>query len=64
MPDEVDEGTVEALHKGMEAYMMKLMEDANLLAIHTRRITIQTRDIQLACHIRGEVNWDVKNYSL
>ena len=28
-------GTVEALHKGMEAYMMKLMEDANLLTIHT-----------------------------
>ena len=27
-------GAVEALHEGTEAYMMELMEDANLLAIH------------------------------
>ena len=57
-------GVVEALHEGMEAYMTELMEDANLLAIHTRRITVQPRDIQLARCIRGEVNWDVRDYSL
>ena len=27
-------GAVEALHKGTETYMMELIEDANLLAIH------------------------------
>ena len=64
MPDEVDEGALEMLHEGMEVYMMELMEDANLLAIHARRIIVQPRDIQLARHIRGEVNWDVRDYSL
>ena len=57
-------GAVEVLHEGMVAYMMELMEDANLLVIHARRITVQPRDIQLACRIRGQVNWDVMDYSL
>ena len=52
MPNEVDKGAVEVLHKGTKAYMTELMEDANLLAIHTRRITVQPQDIQLACCIR------------
>ena len=47
-------GAVEVLYEGTEAYIMELMEDANLLAIHTRRITVQPPDIQFACHIRGE----------
>ena len=34
-------GAIEALHEGTEAYMVSLMEDANLLAIHARRITVQ-----------------------
>ena len=57
-------GAVEALHEGTEVYMTELMEDANLLAIHARRITVQPQDIQLANCIRGEVNWDVRDYSL
>ena len=57
-------GAVEALHEGTEAYMTELMKDANLLAIHARRITVQPRDKQLAHRIRGEVNWDVRDYSL
>ena len=44
-------GAVEALHAGTEAYMTGLMEDANLLAIHAHRYTVQPRDIQLARHI-------------
>ena len=39
---------LECLHEGAEAYMVSLLEDANLLAIHARRITVQPRDIQLA----------------
>ena len=49
-------GAIKALHKGMEAYMTGLMEDANLLAIHTNRYTVQPRDIQLARRIRGRGN--------
>ena len=39
---------LECLHEGAEAYMVSLLEDANLLAIHARWITLQPRDIQLA----------------
>ena len=56
-------GAIEALHEGCEAYMVGLMEDANLLAIHARRITLQPRDIQLARRIRGESLWDYKDYT-
>ena len=55
-------GAVEALHEGTEVYMMELLEDANLLAIHAYRITVQPRDIQLARCIRGEPNWDTRDY--
>ena len=47
-------GALEALHEAAENYMVSLIEDANLLAIHARRITVQPRDIQLAHRIRGE----------
>ena len=50
-------GALEALHEAAENYMVSLMEDANLLAIHARRVTLQPRDIQLACRIWGEPNW-------
>ena len=56
-------GAVEALHKGTEAYMTSLMEDANLFAIHAKWYTVQPRDIQLARRIRGEVNWDQTDYT-
>ena len=39
--------------QGTEAYMTGLMEDANLLAIHAKRYTVQPRDIQLARRIGG-----------
>ena len=48
---------LECLHEGAEAYMVSSLEDANLLVIHARRITLQPRDIQLAQRIRGEPNW-------
>ena len=53
---------VKALHKGTEAYMVSLLEDANLLAIHARQITLQPRDIQLARRIRGEIDWMETGY--
>ena len=42
------------LQEAVEAYLVRLFDDANLCAIHTRRVTIMPRDIQLARRIRGE----------
>ena len=47
------QGAIEAIHEGAELYMISLLEDANLLAIHARRITVQPQDIQLARRIGG-----------
>lgn len=43
-----------ALQEATEAYIVSIMEDANLCAIHAKRITIMRKDIQLARRIRGE----------
>lgn len=45
---------LEALHEAAEAFLINLFEDANLCAIHARRVTIMPRDITLARRIRGE----------
>ena len=42
------------LQEVMEAYLVRLFDDANLCAIHARRVTIMPKDIQLARRIRGE----------
>ncbi|KAG0377038.1 MAG: histone-fold-containing protein [Linnemannia gamsii] len=42
-----------ALQEATEAFMVHLFEDANLCAIHAKRVTIMQRDIQLARRIRG-----------
>ena len=47
--------TITALQKASEAYVVRLFEDANLCAIHAKRVTIMPRDIQPACHICGEI---------
>ena len=46
-----------ALQEAAEAYVVGLFEDANLCAIHAKRITLMTKDIQLARRIRGEKAW-------
>ena len=47
-------GAILALQEAAEAYLVGLFEDANLCAIHAKRITIMPKDIQLARRIRGE----------
>lgn len=37
-----------------ETYLVKLFEDANLQAIHAGRVSVKTKDIQIARRIRGE----------
>lgn len=43
-----------ALQEATEAYLVGLFEDTNLAAIHTKRVTIQPKDIQLARRLRAE----------
>lgn len=43
-----------ALQEATEAYLVGLFEDTNLCAIHARRVTIMSKDMQLARRIRGE----------
>ncbi|XP_010926333.1 histone H3.3a-like [Elaeis guineensis] len=43
-----------ALQEAAEAFLVGLFEDANLCAIHAKRVTIMSKDIQLARRIRGE----------
>ena len=42
------------LQEAAEAYVVGLMEDSSLCAIHMKRLTIMPKDIQLACHLWGE----------
>lgn len=44
---------LEALQAAAEAYLVGLFEDANLCAIHGKRVTVMVKDIQLARRIRG-----------
>lgn len=43
-----------ALQEASEAYLVGLFEDANMCAIHAKRVTIMKKDIRLARRIRGE----------
>ena len=43
-----------ALQEAGEAFLVGLMEQANMCAIHAKRVTIMPRDIQLACRIQGD----------
>ena len=42
-----------ALLSASESYLIKLFEDANLCAIHAKRITVIPKDILLSCRIRN-----------
>lgn len=44
-------------------YLTRLIEDAYLLSIHARRVTLQPKDIQLARRIRGEITWQEKDWT-
>ena len=47
-------GAIMALQEASEAYLVGLLEDANLCTVHAKRVTIMTKDIQLARQIQGE----------
>uniref|UniRef100_A0A0E0CK54 Core Histone H2A/H2B/H3 domain-containing protein n=1 Tax=Oryza meridionalis TaxID=40149 RepID=A0A0E0CK54_9ORYZ len=43
-----------ALQEAAEAYLVGLFEDTNLCAVHSKHVTIMSKDVQLARRIRGE----------
>ncbi len=43
-----------AKQESAEAFSVGIFEDANLCAIHARRVTIMTKDMQLSLQMRGE----------
>ena len=43
-----------ALQEGMEAFLVSLLEDSNLCAIHAKCVTILPRDMQLVKWIWGD----------
>ncbi|XP_042365642.1 histone H3-like centromeric protein A isoform X2 [Plectropomus leopardus] len=45
-----------ALQEAAEAFLVMIFSDANLCAIHAKRVTVFPRDIQLARRIRGVDN--------
>jgi histone H3/H4 len=51
-----------ALQEVAEAYLVTLFEDANVCALHAKRVTVQRKDIQLARRLRGEVNRNIETY--
>lgn len=42
-----------ALQEAAEQFITRLLEDANLCAIHAKRVTVMPRDIQLAKRLQG-----------
>ena len=48
------ESALRAIQEAAEAYIVSLLEEANLCAIHAKRITIQPKDLQLAKRLRGQ----------
>ena len=50
--------TVLALQEAAESFLMRLFEDTNLCAIHTKCITIMPKDMKLALRIWGVLIMD------
>ncbi|KAH0787353.1 histone H3-1 [Histomonas meleagridis] len=46
---------VEALQEASESFLVGLLEDGLLCAIHAKRVTLMRKDVQLAQRIRGRI---------
>eukprot|EP00741_Cyanophora_paradoxa_P001956 tig00000526_g1895.t1 len=46
---------IECLREAAEAFLVNRLDDANLAAIHAKRITIQPKDIQFTRRLRGDM---------
>ena len=50
-----------ALQESSEAYLTGIFEDANLCALHAKRVTVMKKDMDLARRIRGDSNNDFRD---
>ena len=50
-----------ALQEASEDYLVRLFKDTNMCAIHSKRVTIMPKDIQLARRIRSESRLEKDN---
>merc|ERR1712146_643088 len=51
---------VMALQEASEAYLIGLFEDTNLCAIHAKRVTIMSKDVQLArIFVESDHKWNI-----
>ena len=48
--------TIDCIREAVEAYLVNVLEDSNLCAVHAMRKTVIAKDIWLANRIRGEQN--------
>ncbi|KAH0449784.1 hypothetical protein IEQ34_020476 [Dendrobium chrysotoxum] len=46
-----------AIQEAAESFLIELFEDANLCAIHAKRVTLMQKDIHLARRIGGKRHW-------
>jgi len=42
------------LQEAAEAYLVGLLQDVGLCAVYAKRVPVMSKDIQLACRIRGQ----------
>ena len=49
-----------ALQEAAESYITSLFEDANLCAVHARRVTLMRKDLDLARRLRGDFYHDFR----
>ncbi|KAI1710013.1 core histone h2A/H2B/H3/H4 domain-containing protein [Ditylenchus destructor] len=47
--------SVMALQESAEMYLTSLFEDANMCAIHSKRVTVMVKDFQLPRRLRSEI---------
>ena len=43
----IQASALQALQEATEAFLIRMLENSNLLAIHAKRVTLMPRDIQL-----------------
>ena len=52
---------VVAIQEAAQAYLVGLFQEANLIAIHSKRTTIAARDLQLVRRLHGDVKEKQQN---
>ena len=55
---------VKALQEVGEVFLVRLLEQANMCAIHAKHVTIMLKDIQLARRIRGIFEGDSLQFNI